>query len=686
MVASGLILVAALGPAAMPMGVFCIATGTLLPSLLGLLPGANPQQAVSASSSAALVIGGVFAGLAAQGAVPAPGMAMAIIIAVSLGCALLQTLASFLGIARLAPLTPYPVVSGLVNATAVLLILSQLRAASDAGGLAPEPILVAALTCGLSRYPPLRTRFLPPMLLALGAGTLLHHALAASGWQRLGPTMAALPAVTVQLDNLAAGYRTLAVGNLPWPVVASTAATLAFLGVLDTLGVSVALSDLGGPARAKFNLRFAALSNIVVALAGGAPASGTMSSTLLFWRLGVRDWRAPAVRVLAMLLFVLALGRVLPWIPRAALAGLVIAGGIGLLDRELPRLLRRTIGHPSPHRGDILASVAVSAVVVVSAVLFGLAAAVGVGTIAALLAFAAEMSQGAVRRVHAGGIGLSRVRRGPEATRALLEARGTVAVVELSGPMFFGSVDQAAQALDRAFAAGARRAIIDVSRVDRIDLSGARRLLAVAASHRGQERGVAFAPMHPGLPVADYLEIAGLEPGETYRSMPDALAALEDAALADMGSPSGAGRLTPARALAMLGVPEQHVAAILRYARVESVAQGVVFASQGDAAAALFVICEGDVEARLRAHGASLLLSRVSVGAMVGEMGVLLGETRGADLVAVTACRLLAVTAADYVTLKAEAPGAAVYLAEAMASNIALNLRIANLAIQALED
>lgn len=685
MVASGLILIAALGPAYATLGVFCIATGTILPTLLSLLPGANPQHAATASSSTALVIGGVFAELAVQGTVPDPGMAMAIVIAASLGCALLQTLASFAGIARLAPLTPYPVVSGLVNATAVLLIRSQLHAATEADGLALEPILVAALTCGLSLYPHLRSRFIPPMLLALGAGTLLHHLIAATGWLPLGPTMAALPPAEMQLENLAAGYRTLTGGDLPWTLIATTAATLAFLGVLDTLGVSIALSDLGGPSRAKFNLRFAALTNIASALLGGPPAAGTMSSTLLFWRQGVRDWRAPAVRVLLLLLFVLVLGRFLPWIPRAALAGLVIAGGIGLVDRELPRLLRRTFGHPSPHRGDIFASAAVSAVVVVSALLFGLAAAVGVGTIASLLAFAAEMSQGAVRRVHAAGIGLSRVRRGPDATRALLEAQGSVAVVELSGPMFFGSVDQAGQALAGAFASGARRAIIDVSRVDRIDLSGARRLLAIAAAHRRQDRGVAFAPMHPGLPVADYLEIAGLDAGETYRSMPDALAALEDAALLGTHGP-GHVSLTPLKALAMLGVPEAHVETILRYARVETVEAGVVFAHQGELAAALFIICMGDVESRLQAHGASLLLSRVSVGAMVGEMGVLLGEPRGADLVAITSCRLLAVTATDYAALKADAPAAAIHFAEAMASNIALNLRIANLAIQALED
>jgi MFS superfamily sulfate permease-like transporter len=78
------------------------------------------------SGSSALVMAGLFGRLVAQGSVPDIADAMAITLAVGIVAGVVQLVLVRAGAAGLGPLAPYPVVSGLVNGTAALVLLSQL--------------------------------------------------------------------------------------------------------------------------------------------------------------------------------------------------------------------------------------------------------------------------------------------------------------------------------------------------------------------------------------------------------------------------------------------------------------------------------------------------------------------------------------------------------------------------------
>jgi MFS superfamily sulfate permease-like transporter len=71
------------------------------------------------SGSSALVMAGLFGRLMAQGNVPDIADAMAITLAVGAVAGVVQLILVRAGAAGLGPLAPYPVVSGLVNGTAV---------------------------------------------------------------------------------------------------------------------------------------------------------------------------------------------------------------------------------------------------------------------------------------------------------------------------------------------------------------------------------------------------------------------------------------------------------------------------------------------------------------------------------------------------------------------------------------
>ena len=686
--AYGLITYAPLGPGMAIAGMLAAMTGAAISSLLATPLAGTLVLATGVSSASALVVGTVFAGMVASGAAPNFGTAIAITIATSLGCALVQAVMYFAGAARLAELTPYPVIAGLVNATGLLIMLSQARDAAGTTELLPTAMLVTLVTMAVNLRPLVSWRFLPAPLLALLAGTGTHFAIIGAtgglGPWLPGPFLAELPSLIAHGPYVILGMEALVHADLPWRAIGTTSLILALLGVLETLTTSSAMDDRGVKVGADADLRAVVVSNFVVALAGSPPGAGSLNSTAAIWRLGGRTRLAPAVRGLVVLAAGLFLGHVMAFIPRAALAGIVVVAGFRLLDMQPWRLLVRALKTPNRHTGDIVGSAAVTALVVAVALAFGLSAAVGAGAVASLVVFAAAMARGTVRRVHSGGAGLSRVRRGADATQALLKAGNSVAVVELTGALFFGNVSQVEKALRVAFSGGAERAILDVSRVDRADLSGVRRLIAIANAHRADGHIVVLAPLRPGLAIADYLTLAGLEPGESSASIPEALVTAEAAVLRRRNIRTDIS-LTPEQALAALGVPAPLVRGIMDYAEMDDVACGTVLACAGEPAEAMFIICAGDIEVRLPSPTTPILLARLSTGAMVGEMAVIQGGTRAADILAATDCTLLIISGAGYRALKSDHPAAAIALAEAIIGNVTLNLRLANAAILALE-
>jgi SulP family sulfate permease len=686
--AYGLILYGPLGPGMAISGMMAVMVGASVSALLAsCLPG-TPILAMGITSSSSLVLGTMFANMVANGDRPDFASAIAITIAASLGCALVQGLVYFAGAAKLAQLTPYPVISGLVNATAVLIMRSQIRDATGTSEFLPAAMFVAAVTIAVNLKPPVSWRFLPAPLLALVAGTATHFAIIAAtggvGPWHPGPQLAELPSLVEHVPDLVLGYDAMLHASMPWRTIVTVSLILALLSVLETITTSSAMDDRGIKVAPDADLRAVVLSNIAAAFAGSPPGAASLNSSSAIVRLGGQTRLAPAVRGGVVLVAGLFLGHLMAFIPRAALAGIVIVAGYRLLDLQPWHLLVRALKMRNRHTGDIVGSAAVSARVVAPARVFGLSAAVGAGAVASLVVFAAAMARGTVRRVHSGGAGLSRVRRGADATQALLDAGNSVSVIELTGALFFGNVVQVEKALRAAFAGGAQRAILDVSRIDRADLSGIRRLVSITNAHRADGRVVVLAPLRPGLAIADYLTVAALMPAETSASMPEALADAEAAVLARHRVRTDIS-LSPEQALAALGVPLPLIAGILAHAEMVDVACGTVLARAGEPAEAMFIICAGDIEVRLPSPAAPLLLARLATGAMVGEMAVIRGGKRAADILAATDCTLINISADSYRALKANHPDAAIALAEAIIGNVALNLRLANAAILALE-
>jgi CRP-like cAMP-binding protein/anti-anti-sigma regulatory factor len=302
------------------------------------------------------------------------------------------------------------------------------------------------------------------------------------------------------------------------------------------------------------------------------------------------------------------------------------------------------------------------------------------------------MARDVVRRVYSNPTGRSRIRR-PEGEIALLIAEGRrIVVVELEGAIFFGSVDRITNRVQQAMAAGARYVILDMRRVSRIDHSGARRLLHSCNQFWRQGQHLSLAYVRPGLAVWDYLNELGLMPQlqqqHVFASLDAAVEVAEVRLLQDQDAPPQQA-LSPEEGLRSLRIPDAIIPGLLAHMERMSFPAGDLVIRAGDNATDVWLLLSGLLDVTLPLAGANKLRTRLATltpGALAGEMALLSGQPRSADVLARTDVDCLRFEVATMERLRQEAPDLAYHLLAGISLQVQQNLRQANMTIGSLEE
>lgn len=707
-VVAGLVAFAPIGDTMAGIGVTAAFLGAIVASLIAATMAGRRGLVVGPSAGLALMIAGTLQVLRSQGLLGADvGDAMAIAIALTVGSGVLMTGISVLGIARITPLVPYPVLAGLRNGTAVLLLFEQMRPAlgmqeHGAGGPHLGATIVAAVTIIAMLVEIPRLRFIPSIITALLAGTLAHHALALfpTVASLVGPTMDQAAHGTVQLPALSARFSALT--GLPFHVLTEvllpTILSMTVFALLETVASASAMQGETGERRnSSADLLAVALSNVAGGMGGALPVAGSLEETVPEAKLTTKRSRlASLLRGGFLLALALLAMPILGFLPDAVLAGLIIAAALKLVDLSSIRQIAASARRHRRHRVEGIGSLLVVIIVAGIAAVLGLSIAVIVGVMLSLVVFVVDMARGPVRRRYDSPLGRSRARRGDQETHILMRDGGAIEVIELHGALFFGSIDQVAAAIEAARGAGGRYIVLDIHRIHRMDLSAARGLLGACERVWRTGDWLALAGMRPGVPAWDYLSDRGLHtkppPGRSFPTIEDALEAAETSLLADRLGTVAKPSLSGEQALASLGVPPTAINDLL-YRMVETgFAPGDPICRVGDATRDLFILLQGHVDVILPVNGTAATrahatrLATLAPGTLFGEMALLSNAPRSADLIAHGAVRCLRLGPDGLAVLRVESPDSAWFLLKAIALQIELNLRLANAAIASYEE
>jgi SulP family sulfate permease len=414
-----------------------------------IIAGVDPKVGLYASFCIAVVI--AFTG-GRPGMISAATGAMALLmvtlvrdhglqylLAATVLCGVLQMIAGALKLGVLMRYVSRSVMTGFVNALAILIFLAQLP---ELIGVTPVTYVVVAVGLAIIYLLPLLTKAIPSPLVAIVVLT------AASIWLgldvrtvgdmgQLPPDLPVflLPDIPLTLETL-------------W-IILPTSATLAVVGLLESLMTAQIVDDLTDTGSNKIRESYGqGVANIVSGFFGGMAGCAMIGQSVINVQSGGRGRLSTLWAGLFLLFLIVVLSDLVRQIPMGALVAVMIMVSIGTFSWKSLKDLRV---HPRESSIVMLATVAVTVVT-------------------------HDLAQGVLVGVLLSGIFFARKVTKIFTVSSALSADGTQRTYTVSGQVFFASSEAFGDAFDLKEAI--ERVVIDVSKAHIWDLT------AVAALDR----------------------------------------------------------------------------------------------------------------------------------------------------------------------------------------------------------
>ncbi len=715
----GVTIYAVLGPENAGRGAFAGLVGTIAIGIVAPAFGGSSRLISAPCGPAALLLSALAATLLAgqPGQLPGavdPYKVLLVLTLVGLVAAGIQFAFGALGGGRLIKYTPYPVVAGYLSSVGILLFTKQIQ---DLLGLDksqhawvalghPSSWNLAAVAVGLATmigmvFGPRITRRVPAVVLGLLSGTAVYSVAGS-----FLPVLRSLDHNPLVLGSIGSSPAAFAAGlHERWRGIASLsfndlgvvvvpALTLAVLLSIDTLKTCVIVDSITRT-RSDSNreLRGQGFANLIASLLGGVPGAGTMGATLVNINSGGETRRAGIFEGLFALLAFVLFGGIIPgmpnlmgWIPRAALAGIIMVVSIRMIDPHIFDLLR----HPAT-RLDFL----VVSTVVATALLASPLSAAGVGLALAILLFTREQIRVSVVRHKLSGNRISSKRhRLPEELGILQERGGSAVICQLQGTLFFGTTDQLLSILEVDLKTS-RYLVLDMKRVQSVDFTAAHMLEQMEAQLTDRGAYLIFSSLPEALPTGrnlkTYFNQLGLMRRErsalVFDDLDEAVRWIEEHILRDAGI--GEREEGPPLALnefELFRELEGGVLALLREAIEErAIKAGMAVFNHGDEGDELFLIRDGSVDIRLPLEGGrSHHLATFSRGSFFGDMAFLDHGRRSADAIAANDVEVFVLSRKRFDEVSHRQPATGAMLFARLARILALRLRQTDLELRAL--
>ena len=616
---------------------------------------------------------------------------------------LFQALFGLLRLGSLLRFTPQPVMAGFQNAAALLLFLVQLgnvsgfdqtvaftRVASHWHEIKPLSVAVAAITFVAMWRSRALVPKIPPLFVGLGAGTALYFGLVALGFSsHLGPVIGMSDTKPALLSHF--GYVPQAGEIIPLlPIIIGGALALAIVAALDALLcarlVASTAAKSGDGDRLLVRL---GLGNMLSAGAGGITSGINIGASLSNRAFGAKTPASVLINAIALVVVLLAAFPVVSYLPRVVLSAAIMVIAVQHIDPWSIDLVHRIRTHAARHRGLMLLDLLMVVLVAVLAITMHILVAVFLGIVIAMALFVVRMSRSNIRRSYRCDTIHSRRARTPDEI-ALLEHNGaSILVLELQGPLFFGSAEMLSREIDDLAARDTRSAILDIRRVTEIDATGARILAEIAAALKRSDRALALALTRKG-EVGARLQEAGvidaIGAGRIFDDVDRAIEWAEDELLRARRVAATDAEL-PLRDVDVLrGLLPPGIAAIETYASRRTYRSGEQIFSQGDPGRELFIVTKGRASAYLpQEDGRSIRLATFAPGTVFGELAILDAGKRSATVVADDDVICAVLSASDFDELSRNAPAVAIKILTGLGRELSGRLRRANTTIHQLE-
>jgi SulP family sulfate permease len=619
------------------------------------------------------------------------------LIALSLTTALTGLLLCVLGFThagRAIRFVPFPVIGGFLGATGWLMITGAMQVMTnrrptlatiqnflDAGTvakLAPGALVAITLYVLLRRrknpyiLPTVLTAsFVVTHLVLLGSHTTLADA-QAGGWMfQLQPAA-----------GLTLPWKWGALRSFPWsalPAMSADLLAVMFVTIttflLNTTGIEIATRNEADVER---DLKVLGLANIVSGAFGGYVSCTSLSRSILVRSAGATS-RVAGLTVAAVSLVVLIVDpSFIGYVPKFALGGLLLYLGADLVYQWLIQSSRRLLPL------EYLSLLAIAALIIYS----GFIAGVLIGVVIGCATFALSASRVSAIKFNFDGMDYrSSLDRGPYELSLLAEHGGKIQGIALQSYLFFGSANQLYQRVKLLLAKqpDCRFLVFDFRLVTGIDSSATHSFAQIKQAAAASGARLVLVNLTPELERS--FHTARLIDGDviTASDLDRALEACEENVIEAHRTEADDARSLRAWLADALGSAD-HAERLSACCRRLEVVTGDVIARQGEAADSMHFILEGRVGITVDlSDGRTMRVRSLGRHTTIGEMGLITGRPRSANIAAETRSVLYELSAENYARLKHEEPALSQALLGYVIGVMSERLSFANRAIGVLQ-
>jgi len=710
----GILALAPLGPDYIAHGVLAGLYAVVCGGLTALLLGANTTMVYAPRSIITFLIGSlvlqtfVLSAHEALGSVDSHSLLALVFLLIFLA-GLMQAAFGLMRLGDFVKFLPAPVLAGFQNAAAVLIFTSQINSmlglsaqlplveiGSHLASIQPLTLFIGVLTCIIIMKGARLSRRVPPSILGFLTGIAAFYLIAALGFrQYLGPVIGAIP------WDLPTPHYLMEFSILLFqpalasfiPVLLTGAASLAIVASLDSmLCARLIESDSGHRFNGNRELVRLGMGNMVSAAFGGISNGVNLASSFANHRSGGRTAASVLVCSLVVLAGVLALPPLIALFPRVVISAMLVVVAIQLIDRWTLQIIGKLFRGGEDSRYGMLIDLAVIVLVATLAIAANIVLAVFLGVVVTVGVFLFRMSKSVIRREYRCNAVHSRKNRESRLMEVLSAHGGKIAVLELEGPVFFGTAENLALRLDDLLHDDINYVTLDFKRVNEIDSTGARIILSTHDKlvKRGKHLLISGLDTHPAIAaiLKDMGVITALGPGKLFADSDGAIEwAEEHLILSVLGDMEMEGEFPFTHFEVLAGMSPSELATMRTLLERRTYRRDAVVFQEGDEGRELFMIAKGSASVRIRLPGEnrSVRLVTFAPGTVFGELALLDQGARSATVEADDDLVCYILPHERFAALAVEHPAIAIKLLANLGRELSTRLRRANRTIYQLD-
>ena len=687
-VACGILALSPLGPSYIPLGALAGLSGTAFTSLIAALTGSSPVQVTGINVPLALVLAALCGALTQQVAEPQT-LVLLVYLCIFLA-GICQLFFGALRLGRLIKYIPYPVLAGFMNGIGLVVFTQQIDKvlggtytdlAAGKAALVWSSILVGAITIAATLMSAKWLKRVPATLMGLCLGTATYYGLgAALPAAPRGACIGTLPGGQAWAVEFGAFYRLFGRSDivdlgwemLPWVL------TLAFLGMIDTLmGATAADSVLSRRHDSERELWGQGLANMGSALLGGLVGTGTRLRTMANYNAGGRTRLSGIVHGLSILILLWVMADLLSLLPLAVVGALLMVFSFSMLDRWSRELLTRLVGGQTERMGrELWANIAVVVLVAIITFLTELVLAIALGLLVACFLFIAQMSKSPIFRAYRGGEVFSKKGRPSTQLEVLKQVGAKIAVFEAQGPIFFGSADRLYRQVE---AVEAQIIVLDFRRVTAVDVTGGLILQQLIQQMGREGRQLYLSALEQERPFWVTLDVMGVvgehAPSPLFEDVDSALETAEEKLLA-AAEAKGGGEMALGELDAFKNLSAEQLGFLEARLHKQEYGPNQLIMQEGDDGDSMLFVVAGTVSIKVHIKGHLRRIAGLGTGVVIGEMAILEGQPRSADVYADGKVVGYTLTRDDYWQLCEQRPDIAIKMLMNLSAELAHRLRI----------